>query len=187
MSDPERDDERGHRFRLVYEALHPDMLRFVQRRAGPENAADVVAEAMLVVWRRFEELPALDDDARAWAFGIARHVLLNEHRGARRRKSLGVRLAHQPRATADDQVADGVIDRLDLARAWHLLSEVHQEALGLAAFESLTATQAATVLGISPVAYRLRLSRGRRALRLHLAHPARDVPRASEQPNRTLS
>src|SRR2546430_11216268 len=45
--------------------------------------------------------------------------------------------------------------RSDLGRAWRLLSEVHQEALGLAVFEDLNAPQAAAVLAISPVAFRI--------------------------------
>jgi RNA polymerase sigma-70 factor, ECF subfamily len=63
-----------------------------------------------------------------------------------------------------------VAQQIDLAAAWNLLSEVHQEALALAVLDELTAPQAAVVLGISPVAFRLRLSRARRALRAHLDH-----------------
>ncbi|MEJ5946476.1 sigma factor-like helix-turn-helix DNA-binding protein [Pseudokineococcus basanitobsidens] len=73
---------------------------------------------------------------------------------------------------------DAVVDRVDLARAWRRLSEAQQEVLGLAVFEELDAPRAARVLDISPVAFRLRLSRARRALRLHLQHqpPAAPTP-----------
>ena len=172
-----------HVFRSLYAVAYPDLLRFVQRRAHPDHAPDVVAEAFLVVWRRLDELPRRGDDARAWVFGITRNLLLNEQRGARRRQALGVRLSNITSAShagADDN-ADAAISRVDLGRAWKLLSEVHQEALGLAVFERLTAPQAAAVLGISPVAFRLRLSRARRALRLHLDHP----PQSSATPART--
>ena len=162
-----------HVFRSLYAVAYPDLLKFVQRRAHPDHAGDVVAEAFLVVWRRLDELPRREDDARAWIFGITRNLLLNEQRGARRQQALGVRLGNVTSAShADaDADADAVISRVDLGRAWRLLSVVHQEALGLAVFERLTAPQAAAVLGISPVAFRLRLSRARRALRLHLDHP----------------
>lgn len=168
-----------HVFRSLYAVAYPDLLRFVQRRAHPDHAPDVVAEAFLVVWRRLDELPCQEDDARAWVFGITRNLLLNEQRGARRRQALGVRLGNV--TSASHAGADAVISRVDLGRAWKLLSEVHQEALGLAVFERLTAPQAAAVLGISPVAFRLRLSRARRALRLHLDHP----PQSSATPART--
>lgn len=168
MATPPPDRERT--FRSVYAAVRPDLLRFVQRRVHPDHAEDVVADAFLVVWRRLDDLPGTEDDVRAWVFGIARHLLLNEWRGAQRRQALGVRLADE---APDQLAADGpeaVVSRVDLARAFRLLSEVHQEVLALAVFEQLPAPQAARVLGISPVAVRLRLSRARRALRLHLDH-----------------
>lgn len=167
--------DREHTFRSLYEAVYPDLIRFVQRRAHPDHAEDVVADAFLVVWRRLDELPGAHEDARAWIFGIARNILLNTNRGEQRRQALGVRLADAALMYLDED-ADPVLNRVDLGRAWRLLSETHQEALGLAVFEDLNAPQAAAVLGISPVAFRLRLSRARRALRLlleHLPQPSR--------------
>lgn len=122
------------------------------------------------MWRRLDELPPLEDDARAWIFGIARNLVLNEHRCAQRRQALGVRLADDAHAGKVDADTDAVAGRVDLSRAWRLLSEVHQEVLALVVFEQLRAPQAAAVLGISPVALRLRVSRARRALRIHLDH-----------------
>ena len=170
MSHPSRAPDREHIFKSLYETVYPDLVRFVQRRAHQDHAEDVVADAFLVVWRRLDELPRLHDDARAWVFGITRNILLNKQRGERRRRALGVRLADATTFSYADPDADLVVNRVDLGKAWSLLSEAHQEVLGLAVFEELSAPQAAAVLGISPVAFRLRLSRGRRALRLHLDH-----------------
>lgn len=173
MSHPSHAVDREHLFRSLYEAVYPDVLRFAQRRAGPGDAEDVAADTFLVVWRRLDALPGPADDARAWIFGIARNILLNQERGAQRRRALGVRLADATTTPHADADADLVASRVDLARAWYLLSEVHQEALSLAIFEGLKAPHAAVVLGITPVAFRLRLSRARRALRLHVDHPPR--------------
>lgn len=162
--------DREQAFRALYETAYPDVLKFVQRRAQPDHAEDVVADAFLVVWRRLDELPRSHDDARAWVFGITRNILLNSQRGEQRRHALGVRLAEAATLRFTDPDADGVVSRVDLGGAWRLLSEVHQEVLSLAVFEELRAPQAAAVLDISPVAFRLRLSRARRALRLHLDH-----------------
>lgn len=173
--------DREHTFRQLYGVVYPDLIRFVQRRAHPDHAEDVVADAFLVVWRRLDELPGRQGDARAWIFGITRNILLNTHRGENRRVALGVRLADAAALAYLDEDADSIANRVDLGRAWRVLSEVHQEALGLVVFEDLNAPQAAAVLGISPVAFRLRLSRARRALRLlleHLPQPAR-TPAAS--------
>jgi len=167
----------------LYEAVYPDLVRFVQRRAHPDHADDVVADAFLVVWRRLDELPSRYDDARAWVFGITRNILLNEQRGEQRRRALGVRVAQTTTLLHTDPATDLVVSRVDLGKAWSLLSEVHQEALGLAVFEELDAPRAAAVLGISPIAFRLRLSRARRALRLHLDH----LPRPAAVPERTTT
>jgi RNA polymerase sigma-70 factor, ECF subfamily len=189
MSHLSRAPDRADAFRLLYESSYADLLKFVQRRTEPANAEDVVAEAFLVVWRRFSEIPAQEGDARAWVFGITRNLMLNAQRGEQRRQSLGVRLAETTPDFFSTSHADLVGSRIDLGRAWTLLSEVHQEALGLAVFENLAAPQAAKVLGISPVAFRLRLTRARRALRLlldHLPHHASDISAASADKASTL-
>lgn len=161
---------RERAFRFLYESAYADLLKFVQRRTDPANAEDVVAEAFLIVWRRFPEVPGNEDDARAWIFGISRNLLLNARRGEQRQHALGVRLAEATTESHSASHADLVSSRVDLGRAWALLSEVHQETLALAVFENLAAPQAARVVGISPVAFRLRLTRARRALRLLLEH-----------------
>jgi RNA polymerase sigma-70 factor (ECF subfamily) len=183
MSHLSRAPDREQTFRLLYEAVYPDLLRFVQRRTErPDHAEDVVADSFLVVWRRFDESPPVHEDARAWIFRIARNILLNTQRGEQRRQALGVRLADAAALPCLDADGDLVMNRVDLGRGWGLLSEVHQEALSLAVFEELTAPQAAAVLNISPVAFRLRLSRARRALRLLIEH----LPQPSAMPEPSL-
>lgn len=71
---------------------------------------------------------------------------------------------------------DADANRLDLLAAWKRLDPVHAEALALAAWDGLTSAQAGRVLDISAVAFRIRLSRARRALRLHLAMPPPAIP-----------
>ncbi|WP_276801903.1 RNA polymerase sigma factor [Cellulomonas iranensis] len=115
-------------------------------------------------------MPADPDDARAWLFGIARHVMLNHRRGDERRTALAVRVAQVGPPLVTDEDADLVAHRVDLGRAWQRLSATHQETLALTVLDGLDAPRAARVLGISAVAYRLRLSRARRALRAHLDH-----------------
>lgn len=165
--------DRERAFRSVYTEVYPDLLRFVQRRTAPDQAEDVVAEVFLVVWRRLEDLPRLAGETRAWIFGVARNVLLNAHRSERRRDALGIRLADPTLQPPPEAGTDGVISRVDLTQAWRWLSARDQEAIALAVFDELTSAQAAHVLGISPVAFRLRLSRARRAFRQRLTQPSR--------------
>lgn len=159
-------DADKQRYRTVFADCYPDVVRFAQRRTDPARAEDVAAEVFLIAWRRVRELPHEPGDARAWLYGIARNCLLNDTRGARRRTALAIRLAEHPQGVSDE--AAGLVARLDLADAWRRLSPDDQEILGLTVFEQLSSSQAADVLGITPSAYRNRLSRARSALRRHL-------------------
>jgi RNA polymerase sigma-70 factor (ECF subfamily) len=170
-------------FRAFYQATYAALLRFVARRLPADRAEDVVAEAFLTVWRRIDELPDNLGDARAWTFGIARHVMLNDRRAQMRRESLAVRIVeHLPTGGTSEQGIDTdlVARRLDLATVWPRLSARDQEAIALTAWDGLTGEEAAAVLGISPVAYRIRLSRARQNLRRHLdlvsTNPSRTSP-----------
>jgi RNA polymerase sigma-70 factor (ECF subfamily) len=83
--------------------------------------------------------------------------------------AVAVRLAEVRHGAADaGQHPDLVAHRVDIAAAWPLLSALHQEAIALSVLDGLTAPEAAAVLGISPTAFRLRLSRARRTLRRHV-------------------
>jgi RNA polymerase sigma-70 factor, ECF subfamily len=146
------------RFDSIYRAHHRAVLGYALRRADPETAADVVSDTFLVAWRRLEAVP---DDAFPWLLGVARRTLANQRRAARRGDALGRRLrASQPPTVADQRttVDDTVL------RALGSLSMADREVLSLVAWEGLTARQAATVLGVTAVAARVRLHRARRRL-----------------------
>ncbi|GAA4108954.1 hypothetical protein GCM10022215_03000 [Nocardioides fonticola] len=167
--------EREQRFRAVYDATYLDLLRFLRRRVDAADADDLVADVMLVAWRRLDDVPVDISGARAWLFGVARHTLLNSRRRDDRRDAVAVRLAEVERSAPDGADAhDLVAHRLDLAAAWPRLGAAHQEAIALAVLDGLSAPEAAAVLGIAPTAFRLRLSRARRALRRLVAET--DLP-----------
>ncbi|MEU4190754.1 RNA polymerase sigma factor [Kribbella sp. NPDC026611] len=165
---------REARFVGLYEATYVDLVRFARRRVVEGAAEDVVEEAFLAAWRRLEEVPREVGEARAWLFGVVWRTILNAERGVRRQRAVAVRLAGSVAECSPDS-ADFVARRVDLGRAWEQLSAVHQEALALVVVEDLSARQAASVLGITAVAFRLRLSRARHALRAQLDH--RRTPR----------
>lgn len=173
---PSTPESREARFRAVFAATYPDLLRFAQRRVHPSHAEDVVADAFLVAWRRWDDAPADPADVRPWLFGVVRATMLNARRGDRRRDALATRIGDgEPPGAADDAagVAAEVAARLDLRRGWARLDPAEQEVIALCVWDGLTSAQAAAVLGCTATAYRLRLSRARRALRRHLDHPAR--------------
>lgn len=173
---------RAARFEAAYRSLYGPVCGYVLRRVpAPEDAADVVAETFLTLWRRLDEAPA-EPALRPWTYGVARRVIANQLRGQRRRHALAQRLtADFTRLTADlpdpaEQMGDG--DRLRAAFAG--LSDSDQEILALAAWEGLTPTQAAAVLGVRPAVARLRLHRARRRLRAVL-----DVDEPVKHPGET--
>jgi len=159
-------------FRELYDAHGRALLAYAVRRLPrPEDAADVVAEVMLVAWRRRAEVPA-GDEARLWLFGVARWVLANRRRGDRRRGRLGERLGRELRqqlavATADHTAA--VEAQVVVLPALGQLDEGDREVLRLHAWEGLGPHEIATVLGIGTTAARSRLHRARARLRRHLA------------------
>jgi sigma-70-like protein len=57
-------------------------LELLRRVGSAEDASDVVADAMLVAWRRIGY--ALRRVGPLWLYGVARRVLVNHHRGGMR-------------------------------------------------------------------------------------------------------
>jgi RNA polymerase sigma factor (sigma-70 family) len=174
MPVPEPPDHEA-RFTALFESTHRPLLAYAVRRvADPGDAADVVAEAFLVAWRRIEDVPA-GTDARPWMFGVARRVLANHHRGTRRRLALADRL----RAEVVEAVPPPDGDAGDIEQALARLGDEDQELLRLVAWEQLARDEIALVLGVSRATVRVRLHRARRRLADQLAAlaAADDVPR----------
>lgn len=148
--------ERQARFETLFDVTYEPLLAYARRRVGGE-ADDVVAEVMLVAWRRLDEIP---DDEVAWLYGVARKVILGSRRSARRRAALAGRLLALP-----EPIAPMERDAGPVLRALGSLSEPDREAILLVAWEGLDVGRAARALGCSTAAFRVRLHRARRRLR----------------------
>lgn len=163
---PLSNDEAAARFEALYRACYQDLLGYALRRsARPEAAADVVADTFLVAWRRINDIPL--EQARLWLFGVARKVMANHHRAARRGADLAARLRNELERI--DEVPAEVPD--EIASAFRALSEADRELLRLVAWEGLTADELAHVLGCSANAARIRLHRARRRFAEALREP----------------
>ena len=154
------DDSAG--FSAAYDANYADVLRYVQRRTPPSRVDDVVAETFAVAWRRRATLPA---EPRAWLFRTASNVMKSTARRESKQQTLAARSWERPLAGVD---IDG---GLDLIAGWRQLSRTDQEAIALHAWEELTDTEAAKVLGCTRATYTMRLSRAKRRL-AQLMNPA---------------
>ena len=144
------------RFREVFS--HLGAVTAYARRRGSRDPDGIAAEAMTIAWRRLDDVPA--DDPLPWLYGTARNLVLAEAR----------RSAPSTPAALEAEHVDQRPIELDptLDRALRELSQLDREALLLVAWEDLTPGQAAKAVGISPVAFRVRLLRARRRFRASL-------------------
>jgi RNA polymerase sigma factor (sigma-70 family) len=147
----------------------------IRRAASREDALDVVAETFATAWRRRADMPTVPEEIRPWLFGIARRCLANAARSSSRAGRLGARLAE---AFADVVVPDPSTlhehraESRQVHAALALLSADDRELVTLVAWEGLSPTEAATVLGLPAGTVRVRLHRARLRLRAALTTPA---------------
>ncbi len=109
-----------------------------------------------------------------WLFGVARNVVNSEFRRAAREKQVTARF--QGRRLLDDDDIVRAQERIDaeaqsreLYAALDGLTDAERAVFELSALDGLSATEAASALGIRPVTARVRLHRARRTLRTELA------------------
>ena len=146
---PSSPDER---FRPVF--AHLQAVANYARRRGSADPEGVAAEVMTLAWRKLDSIPP--ENPRPWLFVTARTLVMAERRRARRIADVDPEALedHAPVAvdSGDPEVTAALVELGDLDR----------EALLLVGWDELTPAQAAATLGISPVAFRVRLFRARR-------------------------
>lgn len=148
---------------------------YALRHVDPHDAQEVVSETFLVAWRRLAGLPG---DPLPWLLVVARNVVRNQRRAARRRNAAEeqlVRLERVARATEDTVLT---VSRRDaMISALLRLAPKDREALLLTGWDGLTPADAAQVAGVSVAAFKMRLSRARRRLESGSAQsPDRTAP-----------
>ncbi len=158
-------------FRSLHARTADDVARFALRRSPTTaDADDVVSETFLVAWRRRGTVPEPPEDV-LWLYGVARNVLANAGRSARRVERLRARLAAEPAPAAARRASAA---RRGVAQALRRLPAPDAELLCLLAWEELSHAEAAVVLDSTENAVALRASRARRSLRALLTDPALD-------------
>ena len=149
--------------------LHGRRVHAYLARRAPAAADDLLAEVWLAAYAARHRYDAGRGDVAGWLFGIARHVLLAHFRAQKRLVDIDTDTG--PPVVDDWALVDA---RLDAAAATEQLRSVlaampaeEREVLLLVAWEELTPTEAAGVLGIPAGTARSRLHRARARLISH--------------------
>ncbi len=163
-----RSSHEPEAFADVVRALSPPLHAYLVRRAG-SDADDLLAETWLQAYAARRTFDAARGSVRVWSFGVARHVLLAHWRRV-------VDLPHDsavheetadPWPDVDDRLAAAAVAPA-LRAAIADLPAVERELLLLVAWDGLTPTEAAAVVGVPAPTARTRLFRARQRLRERL-------------------
>jgi RNA polymerase sigma-70 factor (ECF subfamily) len=160
--------ERRERFERVAAEVYEPLQRYLRRRAHADDAADALADTLLVVWRRLDDVP---DDPLPWCYGAARRCLANQRRGDTRRLRLvqhaGAHVDSSAELSLDPQYAAEISDPA-LVAALAVLSESEAEIVRMWAWEQLEPREIAVALDMTANAVSVALTRAKRKLAQHL-------------------
>jgi RNA polymerase sigma factor (sigma-70 family) len=145
---------------------------FARRSVDPHLVADLTADTFVMAITSFGSFDPGKGSARAWVFGIARHVYAAHCEAYGQQQDRLRRLAGR-RDLEPDQVEE-LLDRIDAERAGRdlvaglgVLPDRDRALVELVDLAGLPPTEAAAVLGVTPGAARMRLMRARALLRRH--------------------
>lgn len=150
------------------------VVSFAARRAtNASDVADLVAATFLIALESAGRYDPRRGEPTAWLLGIASRLLANQRRRRAREGFARARLCSldaRPLLGADDierleAQIDAAAQAVRARKALADLSATQREALLLIGEDGLSPAEAAQVLGISPAAFRVRLTRARRAVR----------------------
>jgi RNA polymerase sigma-70 factor (ECF subfamily) len=158
-------------FAILVRRYQQEFTAYAKYMTGnPDDASDVVQEGLV---RAYERLGSCHDPSRfkGWLFQIISNEAKMHLRRQRRRKTEPMTtVSNRPTVSAHDPAADA--EREELRRQVHgALQEVsveQREALVLRYLHGLSLEEAAGVLGVSIPAVKMRLKRGRTALKTAL-------------------
>ena len=172
-------------FRSIFDDCHQAVHTYCLRRLAIEDANDATAEVFLVLWRRLDRVPP-GSETLSWLYGVARNVVRNYARGARRRLRLAAKVGSL-RGPVPEEPEPKVIKRFEEAEVLQALRRLRpqdQELLRLKAWEKLSTRAIGEVLGVSDRAVEGRLARALN--RLANALPSPSVARVRQRSPRVV-
>lgn len=154
----------GAAYRQFLKALGAHLRAYFRKRLSqfPDDVEDLVQETMLAIHsHRHTYRP--EQPLTAWVHTIARYKLVDLLRSRSRREALNDPLDDglQLFARSDTEAADA---RRDLGRLLAALPERQRRALLMTKVEGASVAEAAAAIGMSPVAVKVSVHRGLKAL-----------------------
>ena len=155
----------------LYRRVQSSIYAFALSRLGDrDQAAEVLHEVMLEVWRRARGFEGRSR-ALTWILGIARYKIIDAQRRGRR---------WRPQPPSDQIVTDidtpTAFDRVDrgerrgtVRRALEALSDAHREVVNLAFYQDLSYPEIARLLEVPLGTVKTRMFHAKKALRRQLA------------------
>jgi RNA polymerase sigma-70 factor (ECF subfamily) len=164
-------------FEALYRSEVAGVMAFFARRGrDPQTVFDLTADTFVEAMRSFGSSAPAEGSERPWLFAIARRVYAKHCERAAHRQDAARR--DYARQIPDDDETEELAERIDAERAGRQLLEqlarlpaLDREAVELVDLAGLTPREAATALGVSPGAMRVRLFRARLRLRTKGAQP----------------
>lgn len=173
-------NERRTRIEHAVSSNAPALLAYFARRVTPaHDAADLLSETLLIVWKRAAALPSNDDEIRPWMFGVARNILMHYRRSTIRRQAVADRLRSQLSATIMPGFADSS-EFDDLHEALRTLDQTDRDIIGLVHWDGLSLVEASRVLRMKEGTVRSRYHRARSRLRDELSTGAQSADQGKE-------
>ncbi|MGL4256603.1 sigma-70 family RNA polymerase sigma factor [Microbacterium sp.] len=157
-------DDDAERLAALYDAHAAPVWRYVVHLTGDRAGADdVVQETLLRAWRTPRILAQDPATTRSWMFTVARHLVVDDVRSARRRREVVVDDVPE-RAQAD--ATETLFEAILIEEALATLSAEHRAVVIRAYYGGLTVAEMAGELEIPEGTVKSRLHYGLRALRL---------------------
>lgn len=158
--------DQADALRALSDAHAAPLWRYVVSLTGDAAGADdVVQETLLRAWRTPRILADPVETTRSWLFTVARHLVVDEARSARKRHEFPT--DELPERAVRDQT-DAVFEALLVEEALAGLGFEHRSVIVHCYYGGASIAQAAEALGIPAGTVKSRLHYGLRALRLAL-------------------
>ncbi len=154
------------RLTALYDARAQPVWRYVVSLTGDRAGADdIVQETLLRAWRTPRILAEDPADTRAWMITVARHLVIDEARSARKRRE---RVVPDPPDAVSDDDTDRLFEAILIEDALSTLTPEHRAVVVAAYYRGRSVAQVAAELQIPEGTVKSRLHYALRGLRLAL-------------------